>query len=92
MEGSISVENIRNTGSRFSVVLPLSQAEKAGETDRKAAARRTRLSGCSVLSLDNDGIILGMIHDIFVQNGVHCDTCTSTGKWRRSCARDTMTC
>ena len=32
MEGSISVENIRNTGSRFSVVLPLPQAEKAGET------------------------------------------------------------
>lgn len=21
-----------------------------------------------------------MIHDIFVQNGVHCDTCTSTGE------------
>lgn len=80
MEGSISVENIRNTGSRFSVVLPLPQAEKAGETDRKAAARRTRLGGCSVLSLDNDSIILGMIHDIFVQNGVHCDTCTSTGE------------
>ena len=80
MEGSISVENIRNTGSRFSVVLPLPQAEKAGETDRKAAARRTRLGGCSVLSLDNDGIILGMIHDIFVQNGVHCDICTSTGE------------
>lgn len=74
------MENIRNTGSRFSVVLPLPQAEKAGETDRKAAARRTRLGGCSVLSLDNDGIILGMIHDIFVQNGVHCDTCTSTGE------------
>lgn len=80
MEGSISVENIRNTGSRFSVVLPLPQAEKAVETGRKAAARRTRLGGCSVLSLDNDGIILGMIHDIFVQNGVHCDTCTSTGE------------
>ena len=62
------------------VVLPLPQAEKAGETDRKAAAKRTRLGGCSVLSLDNDGIILGMIHDIFVQNGVHCDTCTSTGE------------
>ena len=80
MEGSISVENIRNTGSRFSVVLPLPQAEKVGETVRKAAARRTRLGGCSVLSLDNDSIILGMIHDIFVQNGVHCDTCTSTGE------------
>lgn len=80
MEGSISVENIRNTGSRFSVVLPLPQAEKADETDRKAAAKQTRLGGCSVLSLDNDSIILGMIHDIFVQNGVHCDTCTSTGE------------
>lgn len=80
MEGSISVENIRNTGSRFSVVLPLPQAEKADETDRKAAAKQTRLDGCSVLSLDNDSIILGMIHDIFVQNGVHCDTCTSTGE------------
>lgn len=32
------------------------------------------------MSLDNDSIILGMIHDIFVQNGVHCDTCTSTGE------------
>lgn len=80
MEGSISVENIRNTGSRFSVVLPLLKAEETGRAEHKAATETTRLRGCSVLSLDNDGIILGMIHDIFVQNGVHCDTCTSTGE------------
>lgn len=38
MEGSISVENIRNTGSRFSVVLPLPRRRKP----EKQTARQQR--------------------------------------------------
>ena len=72
-----------HTGTRaaaFSVVPPLPQAEKADETDRKAAAKQTRRTDVRCCRWTTTASYLGMIHDIFVQNGVHCDTCTSTGE------------
>lgn len=78
MEGSITVESVPEKGSRFTVILPL---EKATETEKQPISyTATRhLSGCSVLSIDNDGIILGMLHDMFEQSGVHSETCTDIG-------------
>lgn len=78
MDGSITVESVPEKGSRFTVILPL---EKATETERQPIAYTTtrHLSGCSVLSIDNDGMILGMLHDMFEQSGVHSETCTDIG-------------
>lgn len=78
MDGSITVESVPEKGSRFTVILPL---EKATETEKQPISyTATRhLSGCSVLSIDNDGIILGMLHDMFEQSGVHSETCTDIG-------------
>lgn len=78
MEGSITVESVPEKGSRFTVILPL---EKATETEKQPISyTATRhLSGCSVLSIDNDGMILGMLHDMFEQSGVHSETCTDIG-------------
>lgn len=78
MDGSITVESVPEKGSRFTVILPL---EKATETERHPISyiATRHLSGCSVLSIDNDGIILGMLHDMFEQSGVHSETCTDIG-------------
>lgn len=37
--------------------------------------RHSTLSGCSVLAIDNNGMLLDMLHDMYKQYGVKCDTC-----------------
>lgn len=78
MDGSITVESVPGKGSRFTVTLPL---EKATETERQPSSYTVthHLSGCSVLSMDNDQMVLGMLHDMFEQSGVHNETCTDMG-------------
>lgn len=78
MGGNIMVESTPEKGSRFTVTLPL---EKATETERQPSSYTAihHLSGCSVLSIDNDRMIQEMLHDMFEQSGVHCETCTDMG-------------
>lgn len=78
MDGSITVESVPGKGSRFTVTLPL---EKSTETERQPSSYTVthHLSGCSVLSMDNDQMILGMLHDMFEQSGVHNETCMDMG-------------
>ena len=78
MDGSITVESVPGKGSRFTVTLPL---EKATETERQPSSYTVthHLSGCSVLSMDNDQMVLGMLHDMFEQSGVHNETCMDMG-------------
>lgn len=78
MDGSITVESVPGKGSRFTVTLPLEKATEAKRHPSSYVATH-HLSGCSVLSMDNDGIILGMLHDMFEQSGVHNETCTDMG-------------
>ncbi|RHP61668.1 hybrid sensor histidine kinase/response regulator [Bacteroides sp. OF04-15BH] len=77
MGGNIRVESVLEKGSRFTVTLPL---EKATETERQPYTITHNLSGCSVLSIDNDRMILDMLHDMFEQSGVHCEICTDMGR------------
>lgn len=78
MDGNITVESVPEKGSRFTVTLPL---EKATETERQPSSYTVthHLSGCSVLSMDNDQMVLGMLHDMFEQSGVHNETCMDMG-------------
>lgn len=78
MDGSITVESVPGKGSRFTVTLPL---EKSTETERQPSSYTVthHLSGCSVLSMDNDQMVLGMLHDMFEQSGVHNETCMDMG-------------
>ena len=77
MGGNIRVESVLEKGSRFTVTLPL---EKTTETERQPYIITHNLSGYSVLSIDNDRMILDMLHDMFEQSGVHCETCTDMGQ------------
>lgn len=61
-------------GSRFTVTLPLVKADQL-ESKASYYTASHHLSGCSVLSIDNDRMLLDMLHDMFEQSGIHSEIC-----------------
>lgn len=74
LKGSIAVESEPGKGSRFTVNLSLPKTEETTATE-KTNAQHSMLSGCSVLAIDNNGMLLDMMKEMYKQSGVECDTC-----------------
>ena len=79
LSGKIRLESEKGKGSRFTVEIPMQKAEDVPEKEIQTYIHR-KDRNLNVVAIDNDEVLLQMLKEMYVQEGIHCDTCTDTAE------------
>lgn len=77
--GTVRLESKKGKGSRFTVEIPAKTAEKLPERISQSQIHCNHTFH-DVVAIDNDGVLLRMLKEMYAQEGVHCDTCTDAAR------------
>ena len=77
--GTILLESEKGKGSRFTVEIPMPTANEQTAQTCHGYVRHNEAYH-KVIAIDNDGVILLMLKEMYAQEGIHCDTCTDVAE------------
>ena len=77
--GIIRLESDKGKGSRFIVEIPMQTVEELPEQINQTQIHCNHVFH-NVIAIDNDEILLLMLKEMYVQEGIHCDTCTNAAE------------
>ena len=77
--GIIRLESDKGKGSRFTVEIPMQTVEELSEQINQTQIHCKHVFH-NVIAIDNDEILLLMLKEMYVQEGIHCDTCTNAAE------------
>ena len=77
--GIIRLESDKGKGSRFTVEIPMQTVEELPEQINQTLIHHN-YTFHNVIAIDNDEVLLLMLKEMYVQEGIHCDTCTNAAE------------
>jgi len=77
--GIIRLESDKCKGSRFTVEIPMQTVEELPEQINQTQIHCNHVFH-NVIAIDNDEVLLLMLKEMYVQEGIHCDTCTNAAE------------
>lgn len=77
--GIIRLESDKGKGSRFTVEIPMQTVEDLPEQINQTQIHCNHVFH-NVIAIDNDEVLLLMLKEMYVQEGIHCDTCTNAAE------------
>ncbi len=77
--GIIQLKSEKGKGSRFTVEIPMQSAEELPERINQTQIHHNHILH-NVIAIDNDEVLLLMLKEMYVQEGIHCDTCTNAAE------------
>ena len=79
LHGKTRLESKKGKGSRFTVEIPMQEAEEVPEQEMQTYIHRKK-KNLKVVAIDNDEVLLLMLKEMYAQEGIHCDICTDVAE------------
>ncbi len=79
LHGEIKLDSAKGKGSRFTVEIPMQEAEELPEQTIQSYIH-PKDRNLNVVVIDNDEVLLLMLKEMYTQEGIHCDTCTDAAE------------